>query len=542
MESVNRPSPTFKFDLSVLFFFLAMLGLYICFKESLEWMYKAWTTKEEYSHGIMIPMVCAYLLWQRKAELKFDYHVSNYLGLLVLALGLAFNLISQLATLYVGSLIGFVLCFYGLMILALGVRRFRSLGGPFVILLLMIPLPTFIYNNLSSYLQLLSSEIGVAFIRLFDISVYLEGNVIDLGSYKLQVVDACSGLRYLFPLMALGLILAYVAKIPVWQKLLLFVMSAPITVLMNSLRVGGIGVTVEYWGPSMAEGLLHDIEGWFMFMASLVCLIVFLQVMLRVSGDKRGALQVISEGVNREDWGMASDIGLTADEPNQEAPSETGAKKVRLPISLISGVLLLSGFAMMQDSFSNRHEPEHFRLDLSHFPLFIGEWRGVPDALENVYIDALKFDDYMIANYSKGAERINFYIAYYANQSAGQSAHSPRSCIPGGGWRIQSLDQVHLGGLYMNSQPLMSNRAIIQKGDSRQVVYYWFQQRGRIVTNEYLVKWYLFVDSFFDNRTDGALVRLSLPLDSTKDISHADRVATDFMSSLVFRMNDFIPH
>ena len=89
---------------------------------------------------------------------------------------------------------------------------------------------------------------------------------------------------------------------------------------------------------------------------------------------------------------------------------------------------------------------------------------------------------------------------------------------------------------------MLFRSAIIQKGDARQVVYYWFQQRGRIISNEYLVKWYLFVDALSKNRTDGALVRLTTPLKSSQDISEADAVAEDFMQSIQFRLNDYIPN
>ena len=107
---------------------------------------------------------------------------------------------------------------------------------PLFFLVFMIPLPNFLLNNLSTKLQLISSELGVAVIRLFDISVYLEGNVIDLGVYKLQVVEACSGLNYLFPLMSLSFIMADLYKAPFWKRAIVFLSSIPITIIMNSFN------------------------------------------------------------------------------------------------------------------------------------------------------------------------------------------------------------------------------------------------------------------------------------------------------------------
>src|SRR6201999_3169631 len=106
------------------------------------------------------------------------------------------------------------------------------------------------------------------------ISVLLEGNVIDLGSYQLEVAEARSGLRYLFPLMTLGFILAYLFRGPLWKRIAIFLATIPITVVMNSLRIGFIGITVDRWGRAMAEGALHDFEGWVVFMFSTATLIL----------------------------------------------------------------------------------------------------------------------------------------------------------------------------------------------------------------------------------------------------------------------------
>lgn len=501
---------------------LALLG--VLFHESFLWMADQWFNTEEYSHGVMIPAVAIYLAWQRRARLVHDTQSANGIGLGLMVLALGLFVITDLATIYVGVLLSFLMCFYGLVWMTLGWRNTRELMAPLLILVFMVPLPAFINNNLSAELQLISSQLGVAFIRLFDISVYLEGNVIDLGSYKLQVVDACSGLRYLYPLVALGFILAYLCEIPLWKRVVLFVSTIPITVIMNSIRIGAIGVSVEYWGPEMAEGLLHDIEGWFMFMASLAVLIVELVLLLRLTGDRRNLTDV-----------FVIDASQTATRDNEDL-------KRGLPVLFpLAGFLAVVSVLLFSLTNSKGEEIVPERLSLNHFPLLVGDWYGTPDALESVYIEELKFDDYLMANYRKGRDHLNFYIAYYGSQKKGESAHSPRSCIPGGGWQITSLETQHLGGLYLNSQPLMANRAVIQKGEHRQVVYYWFQQRGRIITNEYLVKWYLFWDALTLNRSDGALVRLTIPLERNQPLDAADHAAADFMVQIQHRLNDFIP-
>jgi len=136
----------------------------------------------------------------------------SLIGILVLGLGLLFMLLGDLAALYVVVQYGFLLSLLGIVLAFTGWKAFKLLIAPLAVLLFMIPLPNFLYQGLSAELQLISSQIGVAVIRLFGVSVYLEGNVIDLGTYKLQVVEACSGLRYLFPLTSLAFIAAYLFR------------------------------------------------------------------------------------------------------------------------------------------------------------------------------------------------------------------------------------------------------------------------------------------------------------------------------------------
>lgn len=150
--------------------------------------------------------------------------------------------------------------------------------------------------------------------------------------------------------------------------------------------------------------------------------------------------------------------------------------------------------------------------------------------------------DYLIMDFSAPGEgNINFYSAYYASQRNGASIHSPRSCMPGDGWRITSLEQRQFAELPFQGEPLQLNRAVIEKGDMKQLVYYWFPQRGRQVTNEYLVKWHLLIDAITLHRTDGALVRLVTALDSGQDLSVADKRLHDFLSSLVKELPAYLP-
>ena len=527
---------------------LAILGVLIAiiFFDALTYTVDAWLNSDEYSHGVLIPFVTAFLIWQKKNDIAAA-RISGYPpGLSLVVAGLAFFFLGELSTLLIIEQYAFLIVLFGVVLTALGPEVFRLVRVPLFFLFFAIPLPSFIYQELSSELQLLSSRLGVGLIRLCDISVYLEGNVIDLGAYKLQVVEACSGLRYLFPLMGLAFICAYLFKAALWKRVLVFLSSVPITVLMNSLRVGLIGVLVEYRGPSMAEGFLHDFEGWAIFMACTAILIGEICLLARIGEDKRPLSELFDIAFPEPARKYAAEGRALAPSPSgrrwPEGPDEGIApRKRKLPREFwtVGGMLIVA--AGLSLSLEKRAESVPPRTSFAEFPMQMDAWQGRREIMEQQYVDALKFDDYILADFSKGgAPPVNFYAAYYASQRKGESVHSPRSCIPGGGWQIKSLETVSIPGIWLYAGDLRVNRVLIQKGDERQLVHYWFQQRGRNLTNEYLVKWYLFWDALTLNRSDGALVRLTTRAPPGEDLAATEKRLVSFLASLIPRLDRYV--
>lgn len=483
-----------------------------------------WQTMEEYSYGYLIPFVALFLVWQVRDRLESLRLDGSWWGVALAGCGLSLLALGEFSTITVLINYGLVTLVAGLAWAWVGRAGLRHIWVALVFLLFMIPLPNFLYHNLSQKLQLLSSEIGVGVIRWCGISVYLEGNVIDLGSYKLQVVEACNGLRYLFPLMSFGFLCAYLYKAPLWQRAVVFLATVPVTVLMNSLRIGVIGVMVDRWGREMADGFLHDFEGWVIFMACLGVLFALMWLMKTLSGDRRPFREV---------------FGLELPAPT---PPDAERRQRHLPRPAAVALALTLAAAAGSMAIGQRTEVAPERRAFAVFPMEFEGWRGRPEVMEQVYVDALKFTDYILADYL-GPEGlpVNLYVAYYASQRAGESAHSPRSCMPGGGWEIQSLEEVELPGLRAAGAPLRANRALIQMGRNRQLVYYWFDQRGRNIANEYLVKWYLFQDALTRNRSDGALVRLVTPLGEAEDPAAGDARLAAFAREAVPALEGFVP-
>jgi len=498
-------------------------ALIFSYREGLGLMVSWWERMPEYNHGYLIPVVAAYLLLLCADRYRQVRPQRAWSGLFVVLFGLLLLVLGELSAVYTIIQYGFLVSLTGAVITAIGWRATLVIWTPLAYLFFMIPLPDFVYKNLSAELQLLSSEIGVAFLRAVGISVFLEGNVIDLGLFQLQVAEACSGLRYLFPLMSFGFLCACIYKGPVWQKVFIFVSSIPITLFMNSFRIAVIGVLVDNYGISQARGFLHDFEGWIIFMACVA--ILMLEMTLFALCSRQKLIDVF-------DVQMPPMSDFLVFLPKGK-PSPLWAALIV--------VVLGTGYSTAQVQDREEFIPETD--SLSTFPLRVKDWRGQEQAIEQVFLDQLKLTDYLMARYmrSEDSSDIEFYIAYYESQRKGSSVHSPRACLPGGGWEIQNFDQYKVPDAMQDIGGLRVNRAVISMGESRQLVYYWFQQRDRIVTNEYMVKWYIFWDALTRNRTDGALVRLVTSVPEGADLAAADSRLQEFIREMDPTLAYYLP-
>ena len=521
--SIALPRET-QFRMPVTIWFLlafaaALIGF--GFWEPIGRLLRNWLERPEYSHGLVIPVASAYLIWQRRFVLERLPFTGSWFGFLVALAGVLLWLAGELSTIFAVTQFALVVVIFGTALSLTGSRAFQYLLVPILLLLLAVPLPRFIYNNFSSELQLLSSKLGVGLLRLMDVSVFLEGNVIDLGHFQMQVVEACDGLRYLFPMMTLGLIIAYFFRGPIWQRVIVCLAAIPITVFMNSARIAMIGLFAEYGNTSLAEGLLHDVQGWAMFMVSAGILIVIVWLFWRARKDKAP-------------WSEAFNFAV----PGEQEPADAVSSR-RVPAAFIATVVVLSAAAGTAFALPSRAEDTPSREFCVLFPMQFQGYNGERSALEAEFYDALKVDDYLLANYYSATGRpINLFLAYYDSQRKGESVHSPRSCLPGGGWKIEEIGRHQVAD---GSDDHFVNRAIISMGNQRQLVYYWFKQRDRWLTSELGVKWYIFRDSLLRNRSDGAMIRLVTPLAETETAAEADARLSEFAVDVSAELPRFVP-
>ncbi len=479
-------------------FILAMALAIVAYWSGLSEAVSRWGNQEEYSHGFLIPLVTLFILWEKRHIINAAMGPPLWSGVALIFIALIIFMIGEISALYLLIQYSFVLLLIGLSMITVG-RATKYTFAPILLLLFAIPLPYVVEVLLTAKLQLFSSWIGVQVIRLFQIPVFLEGNIIDLGVYQLQVVEACSGLRYLFPLMSLGFIAAYFYQAAFWKRAIVFLMTIPITILMNSFRIGVIGVMVDNWGISMAEGFLHDFEGWIIFMACAAILFLLVVLLEKIAPSHKTLSQL---------------FGVVEHAPVNRMFSNTGKTYSYKPFIIVITILVIALFATRFVDSRDEVIPEHE--GFISFPLQFDNWIGQHEKLDDRVIDKLGMTDYLFVNFT-GVDQnlVNLYVAYYETQRKGVSPHSPRVCIPGGGWEIADFRRDKVNG-----HPI--NRVVIKNGDQEQLVYYWFQGRGRTIANEYLNKWYLFNDAIFENRTDGALVRYVTPISPGETLQDAD--------------------
>ncbi len=534
----------------------AIYGLLLItiYYSAFNWLITNDWAREDYSYAYLIPFIVIYLVWDKRDRLKEQENRTSWMGLLPLGIGFAFFWLGELGGELFSIYISFWLILVGLCWTHLGRKKLKTIAFPLFLMLALFPLPSFIYNTVTLQLRLISSKLAVDMMQFFGLSAFREGNVIDLGFIKLQVVEACSGLRFVIPLLILSLLVAYFYRTYLWKRVVLVISSIPISILMNSLRIALTGVLFEVWGQEVAEGFFHSFSGWVLFIASLVVLLIEILI-LRLIPPKRA--RGVSQGQTILELDPESGESFKSNDlldDKQADTEEMASHKVapeflskaniwaflKLP-QFLTAVVILATMLIASQSIEFR-EKIPLSQSLVNFPLKIGQWNGTRQIIEQELIDALDFTDYVMVGYKDPRNyHVNFYVAYYESQRTGESIHSPESCLPGAGWSFEEekVTTLPIPGPYGDSLPV--SRAIMKKGDARQLVYFWFPSRDRILTNIYQLKLYTFWDALTKQRTDGALVRLITPVLKTEKLEEADERLTAFAREILPVLNKYLP-
>lgn len=484
-----------------------------------------WLEDEEYGHGMMVISILVYLLYRNRNMLLTAETSASWMGIFISC--------TALLTFSLGELSGIApIQMYSIWLFVVaatfsvgGWNLFRKLLVPLFIIFLLIPLPNVLGPMLTSQLQLISSKLGVWVIRSFGGVVFLEGNVIDMGGVKLLVAEACAGLRYLFPLMSIGAIAGYLMRAPVWMRWTIFLATIPVTIFMNSFRIGVTGLLTEAYGSGHTEGFLHFFEGWVVFVASLIILVVFAWLLTKMLPDSPTFVKVFSFD---HIFGV-KEVASTDKNVNWQT---NPAVKVLLSCLLIA-VIASSPFAEREDSTVAS-------MPFSSFPEKLGKWQANENRLPASVVESAAASDYYNGTYtSPEGKEINLYISYYADQKLGPAPHSPELCIPGDGWKITSNKPFLLKDKKGDSIEI--NRLIITKGDHTIVTYYWLKQGKNIFRQQYMARLDLIWFAIKENRADAALIRMVSEVGSNEKIEDTDARMQQMAAELLDVISDYVP-
>ena len=239
-----------------------------------------WWRDPNFSHGFVVPVFSAFVVWRGRHDLRKLPFKPSWLGLPIIVAALLTLIVGDLGAELFLSRSSLILLLAGLIIYFAGWRLFRAMLFPWLFLFLMIPIPTIVFNQIAFPLQIFASRVATDILQFLSVPVLREGNIIVLSNMPLEVAEACSGIRSLMSLATMAIIYGYLVEGTLWRRASLAFMALPIAVAANAFRIVGTGLTVQYWDPDKAQGFFHEFSGWFIFVVSLA-LILGIDVLIR---------------------------------------------------------------------------------------------------------------------------------------------------------------------------------------------------------------------------------------------------------------------
>jgi len=241
-----------------------------------------WWHDPNFSHGFFVPAFSAYVVWSQRQWLAKLVAQPSWAGLAILAVAMMVLIVGSLGAELFLARFSLLLTLAALIILFLGWKYMRAMLFPWAFLLLMIPVPNILFNQITFPLQLLASKVASTVLPGLGVPVFCEGNVIQLPAMALEVSEACSGIRSLLSLVTLAIIYGYLLERRIAVRVALALCAIPIAVMANSTRIVGTGLLVQYWDPEKAEGFFHAFSGWLILIVSLSLLFLLHKIICAI--------------------------------------------------------------------------------------------------------------------------------------------------------------------------------------------------------------------------------------------------------------------
>jgi exosortase D (VPLPA-CTERM-specific) len=494
--------------------FIGILGasFFFCFWTTLKGLFNVWTGDGDYNYAPLLPLMSAYLIWEKQKEIAAVPISTNWWGftaLLIFMILAAYGILGSSPSAVRPAIPFVILC---VTLLCFGNGIFRIVFFPLCLVFFMIPLPTVLSTWIGLPLKSISTKVGALMLRIGGVPAYIEGNIIDLGVTQLQVVDACSGLRYILPLFALGVIFAYFFEKVRWKQLVLAMFTIPVAITINGFRIGVTGILTQWVGKSAAEGFFHDFSGWLIFVFAFAMLFVFHRLM---KAAFRGTMADSSKRQRAE--GAAT--GLPA--ANNTIPVITSST-----LLILVGILGFSAAALPSMSL-----PGGF----VGFPMTIGEWRGRVEAMDQEIVRLSGAEEALNAIFAnpKG-EVIYLYVGYRGSPflESENFFHSPNVCIPSSGWSVLSTKKHRVSGV-PGLMDVPMTEMITEKQGERRLVSFWFQTKNRVSDNVNINRLHLSLHAMSRDNTYDLFMRPIAEIRPSEKVEDAEARLDGFVREMM---------
>lgn len=250
---------------------VAIVALYA---GTLSSLVRHWASDDDFSHGFFVVPLAAYFLWERRDALRRAPLAPSVVGLFLIAASLAVFIAGRFGAELFLTRVSLVGVIAGTVLFLCGWRHLRIAAFPIAFLLLMIPLPAIIFNQITFPLQGVAAKAGEAVIAAAGVPVLREGNILHVPGRALEVAEACSGIRSLMSLLMLAIVLGYFTERRTPARVFIALAAVPIAIIANAGRVAGTGLTAYWVSPAAAEGFFHAFSGWLVFVVALAGLLI----------------------------------------------------------------------------------------------------------------------------------------------------------------------------------------------------------------------------------------------------------------------------
>ncbi len=477
---------------------------------------KVWLKDADYTYAFSIPLVSGYIIWKRRHLIAQTHKRKEWSGGIFFFVFLILSIYGVLGSSPSAVRSSLPLIILSLILFCYGKKTLKVLAFPVTLLIFTIPLPTLLQTQIGVPLQLASTKLGEYFLRLLGVTVFVEGNVIDLGVTQLQVVEACSGLRYILPLLALGVVFVNFFVHTRWKQITLVLSTIPIAIICNALRIGITGFLAQRYNLRVAEGFFHGFSGWLIFVFALALLLV-LYAILRMLPPR-------GRTVNKR---IVSFEGQTE---RLNSANNTLAVIIASVFLLAVGILSYATASL---------PPVRIQNGFNQFPLKINGWRGRVENIDPKIIQLSGAEEAFNAIYrSNTGDFVSLFIGYRASPftESENFFHSPNVCLPSLGWVTLAITNHQISEV-PGFDSIVVRKMLIEKMGYRQLVYYWFQTKNRVSSNVHMNRLHLTFHALRRDNTHDLFIRPITPLGPNEAADEAserlDQFVRDMMDSLI---------